>query len=91
MSYCMNFYLNWHRNCAWSNLEVCFLLSKYHSQFDIVLYKILGSMITFKIWAADCTVLAVQAVAALLSQVKIVRLSYILKSSNLSALMRSPL
>ena len=62
-----------------------------HSQFNIVLYKTLGSMMTFEIWAADCTVLAVQAVAALLSQVKIVRLSYILKSSNLSALMRSPL
>ena len=51
-------------------------------------YFRLGSMMTFKIWAADCTVLAVQA---LLSQVKIVRLSYILKSLNLSALMRSPL
>ena len=32
-------------------------------------------MMTFEIWAADCTVLAVQA---LLSQVQIVRLSYIL-------------
>ena len=33
-------------------------------------------MMTFEIWAADYTVLEVQAVAALLSQVKIVRLSY---------------
>ena len=48
-------------------------------------------MMTFEIWAADCTVLAVQAVAALLSQVKIVRLSYTVKSSNLSALMKCPL
>ena len=48
-------------------------------------------MMDFEIWAAESTVLAVQAVAALLSQVKIVRLSYILKSSNLSALMSSPL
>ena len=31
MSYCMNFYLNWHRNCTWSKLKVCFLLSKYQS------------------------------------------------------------
>ena len=31
MSYCMNFYLNWHRNYTWSKLEVCFLLSKYQS------------------------------------------------------------
>ena len=69
------------------NCIICF----YHSQFNIVLYKTLGSMMTFEIWAADYTVLAVQAEAALLSQVKIVRLSYILKSSNLSALMRSPL
>ena len=66
-------------------------MSIYHIQFNIVLYKTLGSMMTFEIWAADCTALAVQAVAALLSQVKIVRLSYILKSSNLSALIRSPL
>ena len=34
-------------------------------------------MMTFEIWAADYTVLTVQAEAALLSQVKIVRLSYI--------------
>ena len=35
MRYCMNFYLNWHRNYAWSNFEVCFLLSKYQSSsFD---------------------------------------------------------
>ena len=31
MSYCMNFYLNWHRNYTWSKLKVCFLLSKYQS------------------------------------------------------------
>ena len=31
MSQCMNFYLNWHRNCTWSKLKVCFLLSKYQS------------------------------------------------------------
>ena len=62
------------------------IIAKIHSQFHVVLYKTLGSMMTFEIWAADCTVLAVQAVAALLSLVKIVRLSYILKSSNLSAL-----
>ena len=68
-----------------------FMYTYEHSQFDIVLYKTLGSMMTFEIWAADYTVLTVQAEAALLSQVKIVRLSYILKSSNLSALMRSPL
>ena len=48
-------------------------------------------MMTFEIWAADYTVLTVQAEAALLSQVKIVRLGYIIKSSNLSTLMRSPL
>ena len=35
MRYCMNFYLNWRRNYAWSKLEVCFLLSKYRSStFD---------------------------------------------------------
>ena len=35
MRYCMNFYLNWCRNYAWSKLEVCFLLSKYRSSsFD---------------------------------------------------------
>ena len=35
MRYCMNFYLNWHRNYAWSKLGVCFLLSKYRSSsFD---------------------------------------------------------
>ena len=35
MRYCMNFYLNWYRNYAWSNFEVCFLLSKYQSSsFD---------------------------------------------------------
>ena len=31
MTYCMNFYLNWRRNYTWSNLEACFLLSKYQS------------------------------------------------------------
>ena len=35
MRYCMNFYLNWRRNYAWSKLEVCFLLSKSRSSsFD---------------------------------------------------------
>ena len=31
MAYCMNFYLNWSRNYTQSNLEACFLLSKYQS------------------------------------------------------------
>ena len=35
MTYCMDFYLNWRRNYAWSKLEVYFLLSKYRSSsFD---------------------------------------------------------
>ena len=31
----MNFYLNWHRNCTWSKLKVCFLLSKYQSSMTM--------------------------------------------------------
>ena len=31
MRYCMNFYLNWHKNCERSKLNMCFLLSKFES------------------------------------------------------------
>ena len=29
MRYCMNLYLNWHGNCAWSKFKVCSLLFKF--------------------------------------------------------------
>ena len=31
MKYCMSFYLNWHRNYAWSLLELLYLLNKKHN------------------------------------------------------------
>ena len=36
MRYCMNFYLNWHRNYVRLNLKACFLLSEFgSSKFDL--------------------------------------------------------
>ena len=41
MRYCMRFYLNWHRNYAWSKLELQYLLNKNQTyKFDLALLSI---------------------------------------------------